>query len=156
MQIASIAQQVLDGLLKQRAALAEMKVLIVEDDPNDVFLAKRPLEGAGLHVEVAPTAQEALNKLISDPQRQRYVMVFLDLKLPDRDGIYVLRHVRESNPDLPVIIMTGQNIDSELVQRAVELGYYGFIKKPIKNGAPEEIFAKHNLPLPKDVPVRSL
>ncbi len=151
-QIESIAQQVLDGLLRQKQveeqAKKELSVLIVEDDPNDALLAKRPLVKKGLNVDIVPTAEEALNKLIRDPNKKHYVMVFLDLILPDHDGIYVLKNIRDVDPNLPVIIMTGAQIDGELVKRAVELGYYGFVSKPFKNGAPEEIFAKHKIPLP--------
>lgn len=144
-EIANIARDVLDGLLRQKAIRAEMRVLVVEDDPQDAYLAQRPLSKTGLKVEIAPTAEIALEKLSATA---RYVMIFLDLKLPGRDGIHVLKQVRESEPDLPVIIMTGQEIDSDLVRRAVDLGYYGFVKKPMKDETPQEIFAKHHLPLP--------
>jgi DNA-binding NtrC family response regulator len=148
-QIETIAQDVLNKLLEQRAITADMRVLVVEDDPNDAFLAKRPLTRLGLNVDVAETAEQALDKLLRDPTKPRYVMVFLDLKLPDHDGIYVLRNVREAMPGLPVAIMTGQDVTSELVRRAIQLGYYGFVHKPLNNEVAVEIMAKHNLPIPK-------
>ena len=155
-EIASIAQQVLEGLLRQKAIRTDMRVLVVEDDEHDSFLAERSLRSVGLKVDISATAEDALRKLAAatDPGH-RYVLVFLDLKLPDMDGIYVLKHVKQERPDLPVVIMTGQEINSELVRRAVNVGYFGFVKKPGSGEGeldPKEVLAKHGLSLLKVKP----
>lgn len=152
-EFVSIAQEVIEQLRKAKANQANLRrVLVVEDDPTDAFLAKCPLCAAGLEVDIAADAKSAVEMLfdnIHNPKEPDYVILFLDLKLHGpEDGLYVLRHVRTISPNLPVVIMTGADPGSPILAEALDLGYVGFIRKPLQKTDPVEIFQKHRLPIP--------
>lgn len=106
-------------------------LLLVEDDPNDVHFFRRALEKANLShgLQVAEDGEEAIAYLEG---RGRYknradhplpALVVLDLKLPKKGGLEVLRWLREesSHKAVPVMILTSSN-ESRDVARARELG----------------------------------
>lgn len=115
------------------------RVLLVEDDPNDVELTLRALGKHNLanRVFVVRDGEEALDYLYrrgafdgrddGDP-----VVVLLDLKLPKVDGLEVLREIK-SDPrlrDLPVVVLTSSREHADLV-RAYELGTNAYVVKPV-------------------------
>lgn len=128
------------------------RVLVVEDDPADAFLAKCPLCAVGLDVDMAVDSDEAIDKLFQNsthPKEPSYVLVFVDLRLQKgSSGIDVLKKIRVLAPTLPVYVMTGADPGDRLVAEALELGPVGFIKKPLQKSDPIEIFQKHRLPIP--------
>src|SRR5215813_11243266 len=79
------------------------RILIIEDNPADVFLLKEALENAGItdHVlEIAEDGEEALTRLRCDhPSTQRWSLVILDLNLPKAGGAEILSVIR-GNPTL--------------------------------------------------------
>ncbi len=77
-------------------------ILVVDDDPDIRAILRDRLEAEGYAVETAASGAGALEAL----QTQAYVGVMLDLGLPDMDGLEVLRQLRQSDPVLPVIIIT--------------------------------------------------
>jgi len=88
------------------------KVLVVDDDSQFCELMKRALTAGGSDVEVVQTGAGAEAKFVPP-----YDLVILDLKLPDRSGQEVLRHIRRFSPSLPVLIVSGclsapDNLDS--------------------------------------------
>ncbi len=117
------------------------RILIVEDDPNDVLLFKRALGKIlpGLDVEVASDGQEAVRRLAREEpcssDRSRYPRpshVVLDLKLPRKSGLEVLEWIR-GQPELSslrVVILTSskQSTDLERVYRA---GIDKYCVKPV-------------------------
>jgi CheY-like chemotaxis protein len=115
------------------------KILLVEDNPNDVELT---LEALGEHnlanaVEVARDGEEALDYLY---QRGRFasrppgnpVVILLDLKLPKLDGHEVLRAIRaDRNLKLiPVVILTSSREEQDLVQ-GYKNGANAYVVKPV-------------------------
>jgi len=155
-RIISITEQLVNDLRKARAKETPpeihdniIRVLIVEDDSNDAWLIKRTLTLIGCQPDVASTAEQALNMLYksSHPTEPNYLIVFLDLKLPGMDGVHVLKKIRDHSPSLPVVIVTGAVYQSDLLEQAAQLGYFGLIKKPIEPEDAKEIFAKHRIPL---------
>jgi CheY-like chemotaxis protein len=114
-------------------------ILLAEDDPNDVFFLKRAFKEAGiehpLHVAIdGQAAMDYLSGANGFSDRKRYPMpglLILDLKMPRRTGMDVLRWLR-SQPVLdclPVIILSSsaQRYD---VERAYKLGVNAFVVKP--------------------------
>ncbi|PNX50235.1 MAG: two-component system response regulator [Thermoplasmata archaeon M9B2D] len=79
-----------------------MKVLIVDDDPAIRMLYKEELEDEGYEVVIASSGEEALNLFDSENPD----IVTLDILMPGMDGIQVLRHMKEKNPRLPIIMST--------------------------------------------------
>jgi PAS domain S-box-containing protein len=77
-------------------------VLVVDDDPDILTALKDLLEFEGFQVDCAQSCREALASIAQN----FYNAVLLDLGLPDGDGQSVLRNVQESDPSLPVIVLT--------------------------------------------------
>jgi CheY-like chemotaxis protein len=114
-------------------------LLLVEDDPNDVFLMGRALKGAqiGNPVQVAADGQEAIRYLAgSEKYADRTLfplpsLVFLDLKLPYKNGFEVLQWIR-TRPDLEstlVVVLTSSSEERD-IEKAYKLGARSFLVKP--------------------------
>ncbi len=102
-------------------------VLIVDDDPTLLrFLAKR-LSSWGYAVATEQNGKAGAQAVEADPPD----IVITDLYMPGGDGFGLLREVRESHPNLPVIIMSGQGELSDAIQ-ALRLGAWDYITKPIE------------------------
>ena len=108
------------------------RVLLVEDDENDILFFQRALRGCGAQVdlEIARDGESALQRLSrAEPLPDR---ILLDLKLPRASGLEVLSWIR-SNPalkHLSVTIMTSSGEPSDLA-RIRELGIDDYIVKPV-------------------------
>lgn len=94
------------------------RIIIVEDNPSDEELLLRQLERAGLaaHVRVINDGEHALNCL--QESNDELLAMFLDLHVPRRSGLDVLKKVRASSRFnlLPVVIMTSSNHPDEMDQ----------------------------------------
>jgi CheY-like chemotaxis protein len=111
----------------------------VEDSEDDVFMMRRVLKKAGVEnpLHVAWNGQEAVDYLSSaiDPARSGEhpvpFLVFLDLKLPYRDGFEVLEWIRRqpSLGKVAVVMLTGSG-EARDRQRAMELGARAYLVKP--------------------------
>ncbi|MEI6613555.1 MAG: sigma-54 dependent transcriptional regulator [Chrysiogenales bacterium] len=104
------------------------KILVVDDDLDFSFNLSAILRENGFEVMTAANGREALLKILDD----RPDLVLLDLRLPDIDGMKILQTMKESNPDLDVIIITAY-IDVKDAIRAMKLGAYDYITKPFDN-----------------------
>jgi DNA-binding NtrC family response regulator len=103
------------------------RLLIVEDKESLALMLKEAVEGEGLEPDVAATGRQAVDWIASG---RRYFAVVTDLRLPGADGITVLRQVRESDPDCPVIVMTAFGTIENAVE-AMKLGAFDFVQKPV-------------------------
>jgi DNA-binding response OmpR family regulator len=108
-------------------------ILVVEDEPKIAQLARDYLERGGFKVHIALDGASAL----ADFRATRPDLAVLDLGLPDRDGLDVLRAVRrESNA--PVIILTARGEESDRLV-GLELGADDYMVKPF---SPKELVAR--------------
>jgi len=108
-------------------------ILVVEDEPKIAQLARDYLERGGFKVHIALDGASAL----ADFRATRPDLAVLDLGLPDRDGLDVLRAVRrESN--VPVIILTARGEESDRLV-GLELGADDYMVKPF---SPKELVAR--------------
>jgi CheY-like chemotaxis protein len=120
--------------------VAHYTILLVEDDPNDVFLIQRAFRRANIvnPVQVVQDGEAAVLYLSSQEpyaDRDRYplpILMLLDLKLPRRSGLEVLEWLRQQPrlKRLPVVVLTSsrENID---VDRAYDLGANSYLVKPV-------------------------
>ena len=110
--------------------MAKQHILIVEDSPYVAGSIHDALEAMGYIPTIAATAAEALASLAeSIPD-----LVLLDWMLPDREGIEILRQIREGpNPGIPVIMLTARaELDSRLT--GLEAGADDYLAKPFSIG----------------------
>ncbi len=110
------------------------KVLVVDDQRNMRTTTSMMLRSAGYEVDEAASGEEACEKATQEP----YDLVLTDLKMGGRDGIDVLRHVREHSPLTEVIVMTAYGTIESAVE-AMRIGAYDYIQKPF---AEEELLVK--------------
>jgi len=103
------------------------RLLIVEDKESLASMLKETVESEGLEADVANSGTAAINLLAGG---RRYFAVVTDLRMPGADGITVLRQVRESDPDCPVIVMTAFGTIENAVE-AMRLGAFDFVQKPV-------------------------
>ncbi|MSQ55908.1 MAG: response regulator, partial [Betaproteobacteria bacterium] len=86
-----------------------LRILLVEDSPDDAYLICRSLERGGCRCAVRQTANLAeLNVALS---HESWDLVIADMALPGFNGHDVLRHARQSDPELPVIALSGLKKD---------------------------------------------
>jgi DNA-binding NtrC family response regulator len=102
-----------------------IRILVVDDEATIRDGCRLILEEQGHIVECASTGNEGLQRI----QDAHPDIVLLDMKLPDRDGMEILKTVKPKYPDLFVIIMTGYATVSTAVE-AMKLGAYDYQAKP--------------------------
>ena len=107
------------------------RILIVDDDPAFCLMLSTFLEKNGFNCEKVNSGKECLAKL----QKSHFDLVLTDLRLPDITGIEVLRNIKNTYPDIPVILMTGYGEIRTAVQ-AIKLGAFEYVSKPVN---PDEI-----------------
>jgi response regulator RpfG family c-di-GMP phosphodiesterase len=107
-------------------ATAELRILMLEDEPTDAALAERELRRSGLNFTAAkadrrPAFLRALDEF--DPD-----VVLVDYKLPDFDGLSAVKLVRQKSPDLPVILVTGALRDEQALE-VIKAGANDYVLK---------------------------
>jgi DNA-binding response OmpR family regulator len=103
------------------------RVLVVEDEVLIRMLAVDMLEDLGFKADEAGTAAEALQKLRAP--KADYMMIFLDIGLPDKRGDDLIKEVREFNPGIPLLIASGE-AKSDLKVRLDGFAPIGYLSKP--------------------------
>jgi DNA-binding response OmpR family regulator len=101
-------------------------MLIVDDEPNVRLVFRTALETAGYRVLEAADGQAALDQLAASP----VALVLLDLQMPGLGGMEVLRRLRDSGNDVPVVIVTAHGSIPDAVA-AMKLGAIDFLTKPL-------------------------
>jgi two-component system, NtrC family, response regulator AtoC len=104
--------------------MSARRVLIVDDEPLIRWSLAERLRGDGYDIVEAGTATQAIE--LAD---QGFDLVLLDYRLPDGDGLGVLRHLRDIDPDTLVIMLTAHTI-IETVVEAMRTGAFDYATKP--------------------------
>lgn len=109
------------------------KLLLVEDEPNVAATLSDYLSHEGYAIDVAPSVATARDRIARDPE-----LVLLDWRLPDGQGIELLREWRKAGRDVPVILITAR---ADLVDKvlALEMGAGDYVTKPFD---PRELLAR--------------
>lgn len=109
------------------------KILIVEDDISFSVTLKTFLSRQGFETDEAYTFQKALEKMSST----RYDVILTDFRLPDHDGIELLKIIKEKTPGSLVILMTAY-ADIRMAVQAIKFGAYEYVAKPVN---PDELLS---------------
>src|SRR2546423_12066759 len=114
------------------------KILLVEDNPDDVALTMRALKSHNItnDVIVAPDGVQAIDFLFGTKDQRAPTdlpaVVLLDLKLPKINGMEVLQHIRseERTRLLPVVILTSSDEERDVID-GYKLGANSYVRKPV-------------------------
>jgi NADH-quinone oxidoreductase subunit E/NADP-reducing hydrogenase subunit HndA len=101
-------------------------VLVVDDEQVVLRSCERVLGAEGYYVHTADSARKALELI----RENAYDLMLTDIRMPEMDGIELARQVKEKNPNLDIIIMTGHP-SQENIKDALSLRIVDYITKPI-------------------------
>ena len=107
-------------------ATTRNKALIIDDNEDFVELLGKQLELHGLEVLSAGSAEEGIRLA----REARPDIALVDVRLPDRDGVSLVGALREENPELPIIMVSGLG-DPQHVVAAMQAGAVDYVQKPI-------------------------
>ncbi|MBN2364635.1 MAG: response regulator [Calditrichaeota bacterium] len=103
-------------------------ILVVDDEHTIVDLLEEFFKGLGCNVSTAASAEEALEKLRNG---KSYQLVLTDINMPGKSGLDLLKIIRETREDLPVVLLTGlKTLDNAI--NAVKSGATDYITKPFE------------------------
>ncbi|MCO5240263.1 MAG: ATP-binding protein [Chitinophagaceae bacterium] len=123
-----------ENKLKGLSSLEGLKVLLAEDNPINMIVAKRFLEKWNIEVVEAENGVKAVGLFY-----QHYPdLLLIDLEMPEMDGAQTVTEIRKTHPDIPIIAFTAatyENIKEDLLSK----GFNDYVPKPFK---PEELHKK--------------
>lgn len=117
--------------------MSEIRLLLVEDDATLRRVLARELATAGFAVEALPAAEGAAEAL----RREQPPVALIDLRLPGKSGLELLRELRELDPNLQAVMLTGHGGVPEAVE-AMRLGAYDFLTKPTRLEVLEQVLRR--------------
>jgi PAS domain S-box-containing protein len=119
----------------QEFSLRGKRILMVEDNPLNIFIGKKYLEKWEVEVQTAENGLQALEVL----RQQSFDLILMDLQMPEMDGYETTRQIRRlENPQiarLPILAISAA-AEPQVKQKALEAGINGFVVKPFK---PDEL-----------------
>jgi DNA-binding response OmpR family regulator len=124
---ATRSEENLGADLDEQAGLKRQRILVVDDEPDTVYLLKRIVRTAGFDVFSARSGGEAIRKC----KEMGPDLVLLDIMMPEMDGWETLRFIREMT-DIPVIMVSAIGMKEEIVH-ALQIGVDDYLTKPFFN-----------------------
>jgi CheY-like chemotaxis protein len=115
----------------------EKRILVVDDDQVVGKSFERVLTNKGYRVDTALSGREAFEKFAGAD----FDMAFTDLRMPGQDGLEVARRLKEMNPWLPIVVVTGY-ATQQAEESAKAIGVAEFIQKPLTPSIIEEVAAR--------------
>src|SRR5579862_8872784 len=103
-----------------------MRILVIEDDRTTARTLRAILKDVSSYIGIADTGEEG----IARTKEESYELVVLDLSLPDMHGLDVIRRIRASNTDAPILVLTG-DMSMEMSVNCLEAGADDYLKKPL-------------------------
>ncbi len=105
-------------------------ILLAEDNPVNQKLASFMLTKAGYQLDIADDGREAVEMFTSSPEL--YDLIFMDLDMPEMDGLEATRTIREKGfDDIPIIAMTAAAMKEDR-EKCIQAGMNDYLSKPIK------------------------
>jgi len=105
--------------------MAQTRILYCDDEPSLRELVSEQLSERGFHVESAPDGSQAIALLEKDPA---YDLLLLDINMPGKTGLDVLRYVKEKGLKCKTIMLTGR-VGFNVATESLKLGAQGYINK---------------------------
>ncbi len=103
----------------------DVKILVVDDEPIIIRSCEIVLKSEGYNVEGVLGGKDAILRM----EQTAYDLVFTDLKMPEVDGITLIRWIKQKRPDTGIVIITGYP-SQETIKDALEVGIIDYVPKP--------------------------
>ncbi len=123
----TIEKPVNKGLTASDRNWEDKTILIVEDDHINYQLLEVVLKRTGVKLLHAVTGRDAVRLC---QEQSRIDLVLMDVQLPEMNGFEAIKLIKQSQPDIPIIVQTANSLNEEKT-RADEAGCQGFMTKPI-------------------------
>lgn len=122
-----------------RAALEGKRVLVCEDNDINAVIMENVLKEVGIQVEIAVDGVQALDK-ISSAEEGAYDAIFMDVHMPNMDGLEATERIRQMNSpkksQIPIIAMTASGFEED-IRRCLKAGMDEHLSKPVE---PEKVY----------------
>ena len=116
------------------------RVLLVDDEEEFLEIMSERMRARDIEVTTSTSAREAINLIATET----YDAVIMDFMMPEMDGIEALKAIKEKNPELQIILLTGHATVEKTVE-AMKAGAMDLIEKPADLDAlSEKIKTAHN------------
>lgn len=102
------------------------RVLLVDDEEKFLDLLSQRLGTRGIEADTAASGEDALKKI----REKNLDVIILDVMMPGMGGIETLKRIRKENPEVQIIMLTGQGTVEKSVQ-AMKEGAIDFLEKPV-------------------------
>ena len=127
------AQSLITRHLLSEKRCSDYKILLVEDNPTNIIVAKALLNKLGYHVDVTNNGFEAVSAL----EKKQYDLVFMDMQMPKMDGLEATKAIRDKNSkvlnrDITIVAMTANAMKGDR-ERCIDAGMNDYLAKPIKS-----------------------
>src|SRR5262245_30466658 len=106
--------------------MSERRLLVVDDERLVRWSLAERFRADGFEVMEAGSVEAAIEQLGKSPDA-----AILDFRLPDGDGVSLLKRIRQNDPDLPVIMLTAHK-DAETIVSAMKAGASDYVTKPFE------------------------
>jgi NADH-quinone oxidoreductase subunit E/NADP-reducing hydrogenase subunit HndA len=103
----------------------DMKILVVDDEPVIIRSCEAVLRAEGYNVEGTLSGKEAILRMEQAP----YQLVITDLKMPEVDGITLIKWIKQNRPDTGIVIITGYP-SQDTIKEALDVGIIDYVPKP--------------------------
>ena len=100
-------------------------ILVIDDEESIRWVFKKGLEKKGYTVHTSENGKNALSML----SKNRYLIIFLDIFLPDENGLKLLENIKKQEKEITVVIMTAQGTMKNAIE-AMQRGAFDYVTKP--------------------------
>jgi signal transduction histidine kinase/HPt (histidine-containing phosphotransfer) domain-containing protein len=120
-----------EDMALDKSRVKGLEILLVEDNPLNQLVTKKLLTDWGIVLDIANNGREAIERL----EKREYNMVFMDLQMPEMDGVEATEYIRnkmdEPTRDVPIVALTA-NAFTGTDDRCLQVGMNDYVSKPIQ------------------------
>jgi CheY-like chemotaxis protein len=118
------------------------KILSVEDNDINQLIIKKLLEKVGIEIFSAANGLEAVNFMKTNDEKDKIDIIFMDVRMPEMDGLTATKKIREFNKDIPIIALSANAFDED-VRKSLKVGMNAHLSKPLDKVQLYEVLKKY-------------
>ena len=121
-------QEVMSFIELAREAQERVIILVVDDNEGTCVTLRKILNRGGFKVSIAHTGEEAIAKM----KKRKHDIIFIDMKLPKKNGLQTYLAIKNINPEAVAIMMTAYHQEmADLIEKALVNNAYTYLNKPL-------------------------